>query len=379
MGMNEKNGTLDSVRMLRRLAKENMKRVLLTTAALIVLFSVRFIWLNYANSGNGMSGLDLSISLASIGLPAFFFLISNYIMRSGHHSAYHVIYQSFWLILSIYSLGMMFLYFKSANDLTLYCLSLFVFSVIPILSAHEYFFLMVLQSPVILIILYRQSDSANCMMILFGFHILSALISRQTYQSQRKMILLDEKFHTMSITAERDPLTGLYNRRGLDKNVDVVWPYCVRYKSVAALFILDIDHFKMYNDTYGHPKGDICIKLVANAIRKAARRSTDIAARIGGEEFVVFIHDIKEREALLLAERMRGSIEHLEISQALEAGVPNVTVSIGVALAVPSGDTSFADLYERADRALYTAKNSGRNKVVSLKMSERKKINALSH
>ncbi|MCM1307135.1 MAG: GGDEF domain-containing protein [Butyrivibrio sp.] len=168
-----------------------------------------------------------------------------------------------------------------------------------------------------------------------------------------------------TITSEKDPLTGLMNRRGLDKNAAVLWPYCSRTSTPVGIIEIDIDFFKKYNDRFGHPAGDRCLKLIAKSIKQSARRSSDITARTGGEEFLIFVQGMSEEEIIDFAMKIRGGINDLKIPHAY-AGVSNyVTVSMGTACCVPNALNSFDELYEEADRALYTAKQNGRNCVVS--------------
>jgi diguanylate cyclase (GGDEF)-like protein len=128
--------------------------------------------------------------------------------------------------------------------------------------------------------------------------------------------------------------------------------------------MLDIDFFKSYNDTYGHPAGDRCIKQIGNVISRTIRRETDINARIGGEEFLIFLQDVSRDDILLLSKRLQRGIESLQIPHANTTISKYVTVSIGAAQIVPSEDNDFNTLYKMADEALYKAKESGRNCIV---------------
>jgi diguanylate cyclase (GGDEF)-like protein len=160
--------------------------------------------------------------------------------------------------------------------------------------------------------------------------------------------------------ADTDYLTGLMNRRAFLAVADDTVEFCRRYKRGMATLMIDIDHFKKINDTHGHAAGDDAIKQIAEIINQSIR-STDKAARFGGEEFVVLLREIDQETALLLAERIRSSIEQTKINHG-EAGIP-ATVSIGVAINV-EGDRDVQDMIERADQGLYIAKKTGRNRTV---------------
>jgi diguanylate cyclase (GGDEF)-like protein len=149
-----------------------------------------------------------------------------------------------------------------------------------------------------------------------------------------------------------DPLTGVANRRAFDVHIEGL-------VGSAVLLIIDIDHFKNYNDLEGHRAGDDCIRRVARALAANVLRSEDLIARYGGDEFAAILHDIDLDDAIHVAERIRRAVSDLAIP-AGEAG-GTITVSIGVAAFLPGEDTS--ELVRRADEALYRAKSEGRNRV----------------
>jgi diguanylate cyclase (GGDEF)-like protein len=162
--------------------------------------------------------------------------------------------------------------------------------------------------------------------------------------------------------AARDGLTGLYNRRAFDERLREIRAAEDRLLNGRfALLILDLDHFKKLNDTYGHPAGDAALKNTARAIQKVIR-GADIAARYGGEEFALIMPNTEEEGALKTADRIRRSIEEDQVI--FEAARISVTASIGVAC-WPSHAKDTKGLIAAADRALYAAKQSGRNRVVS--------------
>lgn len=196
------------------------------------------------------------------------------------------------------------------------------------------------------------------------FAVSSLLISRYVSDNAVSHESLMVKLKAKTITSERDPLTGLSNRRGLDKKASVLWPYCIKNRINLGVIEIDIDFFKKYNDKFGHPAGDKCLKLVADAIKKAASDTTEIVARTGGEEFIVFAQGLDREEMIELAMNIRKGIDDLQIKHACVSVSNNLTVSMGVAMAVPGQLISFDELYEEADKSLYKAKSNGRNCIV---------------
>jgi len=163
--------------------------------------------------------------------------------------------------------------------------------------------------------------------------------------------------------ANHDALTGLANRRKFDETAEDEWRRAARQGLPVALLMVDADHFKAYNDRYGHPTGDRLLQLLAAKVRTAARRPGDLAARLGGEEFAILLPGANGQDARVVAERLRASIAALAIPHAGSA-LGHVTVSIGVASRVPGRDgTAVPDLLREADVALYAAKAAGRDRV----------------
>jgi two-component system cell cycle response regulator len=160
-----------------------------------------------------------------------------------------------------------------------------------------------------------------------------------------------------------DPLTKIANRRHFDTFLQQEWQRALRSALPLSLVVLDVDHFKRYNDILGHAAGDACLQQVAQALQAHAARATDLAARYGGEEFVLLFADTPADSAVQLAEKIRASIEALEIPNPRSTSSPWLTVSVGVATIVPTQLDDIAHLFVRADRAMYAAKAGGRNRV----------------
>jgi diguanylate cyclase (GGDEF)-like protein len=166
--------------------------------------------------------------------------------------------------------------------------------------------------------------------------------------------------------ASIDGLTNLYNRRRLDEILSVEWSRCQRSKAPLSLVMIDIDFFKLFNDTYGHALGDHCLKEVAWTLKDTLRRPGDIIARYGGEEFAVLLPATNDEGAAIMANKMREEVAALKIPHSASEISNFITVSMGVAT-VPSdsGKTSSEDLLKAADRALYQSKKNGRNRVTA--------------
>ncbi|OEJ64605.1 sensor domain-containing diguanylate cyclase [Magnetovibrio blakemorei] len=183
-------------------------------------------------------------------------------------------------------------------------------------------------------------------------------------ETLRDMTEQKQAENALQSLAHKDGLTGIANRRSFDMALEADLLHAKRERAPLALLLGDIDHFKLYNDLYGHQKGDRCLKLVAKAIAAEVKRPSDLAARYGGEEFAVILPGIDAAGALRVAESIRTAVFALNERHKGSETSDRVTLSIGLVCLVPDDVMSEADLIERADKALYTAKESGRNQVV---------------
>jgi diguanylate cyclase (GGDEF)-like protein len=168
----------------------------------------------------------------------------------------------------------------------------------------------------------------------------------------------NEEMRQMAIT---DALTLLPNRRAFETNLRQLWHNGPQARGSLAALMVDVDHFKLYNDFYGHPAGDECLRRIADILRQNAKRSEDLAARYGGEEFTLLLPNTDLAGAARVAETVRTAIRGLKIPHETAPGDGIVTVSIGVAAAVPKDDVKAESLVAAADRALYDAKKFGRD------------------
>jgi len=165
--------------------------------------------------------------------------------------------------------------------------------------------------------------------------------------------------------AERDGLTGLYNRRAFDEYMERIWRQSRRDEAPLTIMLIDIDHFKPYNDLYGHQAGDDALRDVAAVISSCIQRPLDIAARYGGEEFALVLYEPAEEFIAELPERVRQEVLDLGAVHEAATHTKFLSVSVGVAIIYPDSGRSLAGAIQMADEALYQAKEDGRNRVVT--------------
>jgi diguanylate cyclase (GGDEF)-like protein len=193
---------------------------------------------------------------------------------------------------------------------------------------------------------------------------LAAIIYRDVEQAYRRNFLEEALIREL---VSRDGLTGLMNRRGFDEHLLRVWQHAFRDQRPLAVLMIDIDHFKGYNDQFGHQAGDVAIRSVAHAIQGFARRPLDVAARYGGEEFAVILYDLAFPHIVDTAERLREAVQNLKmVSDARNTeAYAGVTISVGVGVAIPTIGRTPEGAVQLADEALYEAKQAGRNRVIA--------------
>lgn len=183
---------------------------------------------------------------------------------------------------------------------------------------------------------------------------------------QKALEMANEKLTTIS---NQDGLTSLANRRRFDDYLEREWIAHKRRKKEFALILSDVDHFKLYNDTYGHQAGDDCLKNIAAVLNSCMMRPRDMMARYGGEEFAAILPETGLEGALQIAENIRSAVEELNILHESSKVCDHATISLGVAVVTPSSDLTEKNFIEMADLGLYEAKEKGGRNCVKYKLS----------
>ena len=165
----------------------------------------------------------------------------------------------------------------------------------------------------------------------------------------------------LSILSQQDALTGLANRRYLDEVLENEWKRSIRHEVPITIMMVDIDSFKLYNDTLGHIQGDQCLRRIAILLGSISSRSGDLAARYGGEEFLLLFSMTDKEQALIQVQRLMELVRNIAIAHPRSSVSKYVTISVGVATMIPHLNDSLSEFISKADHALYVAKSNGRN------------------
>lgn len=198
----------------------------------------------------------------------------------------------------------------------------------------------------------RREDGSVDALVGFMFDI------TERKKTEDKLLQLQEELRVLSY---EDSLTGLANRRMFDTLFEVEWAKARAVRHPLSLILIDIDFFKQYNDHYGHPQGDECLKRVARLLDSSASRARDLSARLGGEEFALVLPETDNEAAREIAERCRKLLSREAISHEKSQVANVVTVSMGVGTIVPGSPNNAAEFIRTIDRRLYQAKSGGRN------------------
>jgi diguanylate cyclase (GGDEF)-like protein len=202
----------------------------------------------------------------------------------------------------------------------------------------------------------RSRMPAEFMPLARAFNAMAA----QLAERERELMATNDQ---LTVIASIDMLSGLANRRGFQNRLDFEWMRAQQYDNELSLLLIDVDHFKRFNDTYGHPEGDVCLSRLGETLAGIATETMGYAGRYGGEEFCLLLPNTDAKRALEIGEMVRTAIQDLAMPHCT-SDYQTVTVSVGVACTNPNGTQRPGDLIEAADAALYAAKHRGRNAVV---------------
>jgi len=239
-----------------------------------------------------------------------------------------------------------------------------VVAFIPSWRTSAWYTTIMLLPAAVLMFYYQVHLTLGFLIILFILYMMMIALrgNREYWDALENEYLLKLKSEEIERISRVDVLTGLYNRRYFDAIFNIKWKTAIRNNTAMTIIIADIDNFKPINDIYGHLAGDAYLKKIAEIISGIFRRETDFVARYGGEEFVFLLDNLDREAAIALAEEVRSEIENTTL---FHYNHPiQTTISLGIASIIPRVDDQKDHFFEKADKALYQAKNSGRNQVV---------------
>lgn len=345
------------------LERKNVQRIFCVTLLLAAVACIGVLVLHKDNSFALPEKSIATVAFYAVGSVAFSCFAAHLLKRKSKKS-------ELWLFQMMYMIAntsvltyISYFLWKNTGSFLMYVLVVLLNSCVLLYEKGEYALCAGIECLLPAVLLYEKALKPYHAVVFVAVHIIAGVVAYEIYKGHRQAEEYRRKYIQEVKAAELDPLTGISNRRGMMRRIVSVWPALEEVNRTVAVMVIDVDHFKKYNDKFGHPAGDACLCRVADIVRCTIKGKQAFVSRIGGEEFLVFVHGLSEDSAYSLAEQIRNNVEAAGMPHAEDAKYRNVTVSIGVAADRCSGEISFGGMYRRADRELYRAKNSGRNRV----------------
>ncbi len=348
------------------IARANLQRCFVCSISLAISLSIILILVNTIFLNDQLVHFVLPGAFFAVGCGAFSFLTYRTLaldargyfdMESYCFVGFSFLYLSYLSILAI----------RYYNSFALYCIAVMIGAYVIYTTTTQYIIISGIEFIDLAVIIVITGKSGiviefSQVIMIAAAHVFGFILSRDNYNMRTEITRQEFRAKKETKQAERDPLTGLINRRGLEREIAPIWKVCVRQEDLVGVIIIDIDHFKKYNDGFGHVQGDVCLKQVSARIATTVGE-TGFTSRIGGEEFLVFMYGMTEDEMYNMAERIRTDVEDLRIQHATAKNAV-VTISLGLDIETAASDLNFTILYGRADKLLYKAKQIGRNRVI---------------
>ena len=343
----------------------NMKRAYLSSILLSVAVPVSVI---AACIGNWSGVFARNTYIIVAGLMEVFQLLFMFVLRKQYSldefDRFHAIYTAYFYVTFVYLMFGAVCDIVQSGSILFYLAACVYIVFIPAFTKAECIGILIFQTVVVILLSIVSSMDLRMFFDVCIIQAATILLVEYQHNLAVQRVRVNMQLKRKKDYSEHDALTGLYNRRGLDARIKAIWPFCERNRLSVAMIAVDVDYFKKYNDTFGHPKGDECLKTVAGILKNSAQRSTDVVTRTGGEEFIVFVQDMDEESLISLAMKIRNNLDQKHIEHAYYGVSKYVTVSMGIAGFVPAYNNDFKKLYQEADNALYLAKKNGRNCIV---------------
>lgn len=363
--MGERGHIKEQINLSRKLLSMNLKRVMLGSVCLFAGIPLFVVYIKLFASESYMLPGGTAAFLLVEALSAVFFFLGYLSAQSKDKRLGNLVTKSFWMYFLLLSMAIVYSDRMNNAGFVYYSIMLCAFAVGPLFSWTERIYYTVIQAIFVIVMVSMYGASPKEVFDLILINLGRAGLAAAIYGNVVSRLKTGEKLRAVRENDARDPLTGFMNRKTLENAVDLVWEDSKQKRKRMSMLIVDIDNFKEYNDNFGISEGDKCISRIGEIVGRIAGRDTEIISRLTGGRFVVFINGSDRQEPLLLAEKIRNNVERSKIP--LEHNTLRgryITVSIGVSSMEPGLTTTFPELYDEADSALYSAKEYGRNLIV---------------
>ncbi len=342
------------------ISKENVRRIYYSAFIYTILGIILAIISKSGINENLTGGKYFSVIIATIISSVFFAFVSRLLIKQKQKQFYKIFNIVFWAYLIVLAEIFSLLAGRPFGAVLPIFIVIVSLALMPIFHKMEIIVISGLQLIAMLISAVFEKISYSEITYGIMFLCICVITSMIRYNNYKLNFRYKSKLDVAIRQSETDKLTGLLNRRGLERGVYDLWDMWIQNKTNIAVIMLDIDNFKKYNDAFGHMQGDTCLRQVSAEIKSAIRKNIDFAARVGGEEFIIVLSDISANNAVTWIKRLKTNIENLMIPQSDKNFLPYVTVSSGLVCTNPNRSIKFDNLYNLSDQELYNAKESGR-------------------
>lgn len=346
----------------KKLVLENIRRVFFACLACVAIVPIMLL-LN-KNSVSEFAEIEHGVLVCFEIFSMIGVVISFMALRSRDIRLSKMMYRSFWLLFELFSFVIIYADKVSGAGFSFYATMTAVLFLVPAVSMTEQVYYVVLMAvySVFMAIKFKLGYTE-----IFNMSIAAALmftLSRLSYSRLEERFTLVEHEREVRDGESIDALTGLLNRKGLEKRAYASISSCISAKRRISLLMIDIDDMSKYNDSFGPDHGDECIKAVSGLVKQIVLRNTDTICRLSGGRFLVFMEGGNDMEPVTLAEKVRTNVERKRIPHGRRASNSFVTVSIGVASCIPRSESDFSELYDEAEDSLFEGKERGKNVTV---------------
>ncbi len=345
-----------------KLVSENIRRVLFTALICSVLVPVMLLINKF--SASEFAGVTKGMLTVAEIFSAAVLIMSYYSLRTHDIKLSTVVYRSYWFIFEAIGFVINYSDRVSGSGFSFYPVMAAALFLVPAMSFTDQLYHIVILAVYTVFMSIKFEVHPNEIFNMIALCGALIGISRLMFMRQTEIMVMKEREREQKDNESIDPLTGLLNRRGLEKCVEEEMRDCIMSRRRTSILMIDIDCMTQYNDSFGYERGDDCIRQVSEVIRQVILRNTDTICRLDGGRFIVFMEGGSDMEPVSLAEKLRANIERKRIPHGRRASNPFVTVSIGVASCIPKYESSFTEMYDEAEDALFEAKERGRNVTV---------------
>ena len=357
--MGERLRKQENMRVLARLSMENIKRAFFTAVICAGLLPVMLVINIFIFEDEAVSGILTGLLIFFEVLDITFAVLSFLAMKSRDNMMCLWAYRGFWIVFELFSFVLIYANKLAGTGVTFYSLMLIVLMLVPALEPIEMLYGIVAETVYVVFLIAKFGTNGFEVFNIITMNVLLYAMSRYLFKHTIEHIRLRERVKDSDGKVEIDRMTGLLNRKGLERMAYMSIMSSVRSRKRFTVIMADIDGLQAYNMEHGTKRGDDLIKAVSEIIRSAVVKNTDIVSRLDGGKFLVCMEGGHGKDDEKLAEKIKELLDRKRIPAAKDAKNRFVTLSIGVATAVPTVDNDYYELYDAAETAMFTAKDKG--------------------